>query len=775
MERLPVLIKSNGQWNEDHNYVNYVASGEFKPTKCKYEELLQILLTSLGCENSSTTLQIQYQAKEGIPPIKICNDRSLYFYLELKMKETDFTTYPLCVNQQNNNTTPAATPNSISTTTPYEYNVAMIENNTTTLENNITTTESYTTGQQTKEGEQSETIEDEEDKFDIIDYANLVAEEMVEQLENTSKKLDPEIDINNAKLITDKQHPEVEKGQAYKDKETLKNVLSYFAIKNNFQYKVWKSCSQEYSLKCVYESCNWSLRASRNGPTNTFIIRRFSNMHTCPINIRHEDQRQATSKLIGECIKPKFLNIKTKATAMDIKGELKYRFGIKMNYMKAWRSKEHAVNDLRGNASDSYSLIPSFLHMVEKTNPGSFVDLKTAEDNSLLFVFMALDASIKGWGACRPIVVVDGTFLKAAYGGTLLCACTQDAAGHIFPLAFCVADSENDQSWKWFFKKFKEAYGVREHQCLISDRNESLIKAAREIYPEIAHSYCGYHILSNLKTSFKQHAAKYNLPFFGAVKAYTEKQFEFHMAELDGLDKRIRPYLKKIGYEKWSRIHSQNKRYSTMTSNISESLNAANLAARELPITTLLECLRALVQQWTHTNRTKAQNTFTKLPPTGEDILLKNYTYSLNLEVKATTDYFFEVTRMKESWEVDLEKRTCTCNRFQIDEMPCGHAVAVMREMNMDPYTYCSDYYTKKNWLATYSGTVYPIGHQSEWEVPEEVKNIIVLPPHERVKSGRPKTLRRKAGWEKDQHNKCSKCGELGHNKRTCSRRRRRE
>ncbi|XP_060974268.1 uncharacterized protein LOC115695506 [Cannabis sativa] len=460
-------------------------------------------------------------------------------------------------------------------------------------------------------------------------------EEMVEKLENTSKKLDPEIDINNAKLITDKHHPEVEKGQAYKDKETLKNVLSYYAIKNNFQYKVWKSCSQECSLKCVHKSCNCLNKC----PFPTLcteihlfdICNRFSNIHTCPINIRHEDQRQETSKLVGECIKPKFLNIKTKATPMDIKVELKYMYGIKMNYMKAWRSKEHAVNDLRGNASDSYSLIPSFLHMVEKINPGSFVDLKTTEDNRLLFVFMALDASIKGWGACRPIVVVDGTFLKAAYGGTLLCACTQDGAGHIFPLAFCVADSENDQSWKWFFKKFKEAYGVREHQCLILDRNESLIKAAREIYPEITHSYCGYHILSNLKTSFKQHAAKYNLSFFGAVKAYTEKQFEFHMAELDRLDKRIRPYLKKVSYEKWSRIHSQNKRYSTMTSNISESLNAANLAARELLITTLLECLRALVQQWTHTNRTKAHNTFTKLSPTGEDIFsLKNYTYSLN-------------------------------------------------------------------------------------------------------------------------------------------------
>ena len=31
---------------------------------------------------------------------------------------------------------------------------------------------------------------------------------MVEKLENNSKKLDPEFDINNTNLITDKHHPE---------------------------------------------------------------------------------------------------------------------------------------------------------------------------------------------------------------------------------------------------------------------------------------------------------------------------------------------------------------------------------------------------------------------------------------------------------------------------------------------------------------------------------------------------------------------------------------
>lgn len=105
----------------------------------------------------------------------------------------------------------------------------MLKNNTTILENNTTTTESYTLEHQSEEGGESKIREFENDKFDIVDYAKLVAKKIVEQLENNRKKLDPEIDNNNAKLITDKHHPEVEKSQAYKDKETLKNFLSYYA------------------------------------------------------------------------------------------------------------------------------------------------------------------------------------------------------------------------------------------------------------------------------------------------------------------------------------------------------------------------------------------------------------------------------------------------------------------------------------------------------------------------------------------------------------------
>ncbi|KAM6580961.1 hypothetical protein CsatA_004735 [Cannabis sativa] len=567
---IPFLVFYNGQFDDRMNYENYEASGHYISANSNYEDLQQKLKDVLECNQENTVLQLKYQVKEGYQPLRIKDDQSLHFYIQLKLKDPDFTTYPLCVNVIHNPTTTIdasflGNDNSVITHTsafqPIEYNAA--------------TTEDSTNQQHTIEATVPEFGGE---SFDFMDYAKLVAEEMVEQLENNKKK-EPE--------ITD------------------------------------------------YDQLLWALTASRNGPTKSFLIRKYDRkvIHTCDLNIRFADKRQATTKLIGNYIKPRFTNIKTTQTPQDIRGEMKHKYGVRMNYMKAWRSKEHEQEELRGKANESYKLLPGFSHMLQKTNPETIVHMQTEDDSSFKYLFVALDASIKGWKKCKPIIVVDGTFLKSTYGGTLLSACTQDANGHIFPLAFSVVDSENNNSWQWFFTKVRETYGIREEQCLISDRHESIIKAACQVFPEITHCYCVYHLLSNLKATFKKNASKLDKPFFAAARAYTERKFEYHMSELDCLDIRVRPYLQQVGYQKWSRYHCKNNRYSTMTSNIAESLNAANLAARELPITTLMESLRALIQQWTYTNRKKAQKTTTFLTPTAEKKLVDNFVDSLTENV----------------------------------------------------------------------------------------------------------------------------------------------
>lgn len=123
-----------------------------------------------------------------------------------------------------------------------------------------------------------------------------------------------------------------------------------------------------------------------------------------------------------------------------------------MSYVKAWRARELALEDMRGAPDESYGDIPPFLYKLEKKNQGSVTDIVCNDENKFINMFMAIAASIKGWEHCRPIIVVDGTFLKCKFGGTMITACAQDASNQIFPFAFAIGDAEDDKTWDYFFE-----------------------------------------------------------------------------------------------------------------------------------------------------------------------------------------------------------------------------------------------------------------------------------------------------------------------------------
>ena len=80
--------------------------------------------------------------------------------------------------------------------------------------------------------------------------------------------------------------------------------------------------------------------------------------------------------------------------------------------------------------------------------------------------------------------------------------------------------------------------------------------------------------------------------------------------------------------------------YHIMTSNIVESIHAIIKCARELSVTTLLEYLRSLVQEWTSTNRDIARSTFKKLAKKFNQKLTENYLISLKLKVSSVYFWF---------------------------------------------------------------------------------------------------------------------------------------
>ncbi|KAK1398347.1 Zinc finger containing preotein [Heracleum sosnowskyi] len=107
-----------------------------------------------------------------------------------------------------------------------------------------------------------------------------------------------------------------------------------------------------------------------------------------------------------------------------------------------------------------------------------------------------------------------------------------------------------------------------------------------------------------------------------------------------------------------------------------------------------------------------------------------------------------------------------------MDQIPCAHVIVALQKSNLDPYDYCSQYYKKETMVDAYKEIVHPIENKETWVIPEHIKSVIVYPPEGRIRVGRPKKRRCKASWERNgkpvKQINCGKCGQNGHNRRTC-------
>ena len=99
-----------------------------------------------------------------------------------------------------------------------------------------------------------------------------------------------------------------------------------------------------------------------------------------------------------------------------------------------------------------------------------------------------------GFKKLRPVVAMDGTHLKGKYKGTMFITLCFDGNQQIYPLAFGIADMENETSYTWFFQRFKEAYGEIDDLVFITDRHKELERVNATVYPNAHHGNCTFHL-----------------------------------------------------------------------------------------------------------------------------------------------------------------------------------------------------------------------------------------------------------------------------------------
>ncbi|KAH9750655.1 SWIM-type domain-containing protein [Citrus sinensis] len=525
-------------------------------------------------------------------------------------------------------------------------------------------------------------------------------------------------------------------GKLFAEKNELILQLRKVAFRDKFDFKIARSTTTRFEAHCCSESCKWRIRATRssNEQNVPWVVKRIDNVHTCHNEVLVDGRHQA------------------------------------------YRAREVGLEIVRGNPAESYNLLPKYSHVLTTANEGTVTHLEQDGDGNFLYYFVALGSSIKGFMQyIRPVIAVDGTHLKGLYRGSMFVATCLDGNNQLYPLAIGIMDSENNDAWEWFMMKLHGVIGDRHELVIISDRCTAIRRAVLKVFHNATHGVCFYHIKGNIKSQFRMSKAlwdEFEPAFINAAKAYGHEEFKRQLEGLWMIHSGAADYLENnVGTCNWARSQFEGRRYIILTTNIAESVNAFIREPRKFPVTHLVHHFRKTLQQWFYDRKIVAESMTTRLTTWADEIVTERRTITERMIVRLVSPHRFQVIGggLKEGL-VDLQKRTCSCRVFQLDQLVCAHAIAACLTHRVDFINLCSDFYTTESLAMAYAQLVEPVGDVADWEVPDEIQEMQVHPPVEAPPPGRRKELRiPSASEDVDRRTvRCGQCHELGHNRKRC-------
>ncbi|XP_057440813.1 uncharacterized protein LOC130732838 [Lotus japonicus] len=325
------------------------------------------------------------------------------------------------------------------------------------------------------------------------------------------------------KPTADEEFVHLELSMTFNNKDQFTDTVKDFAIQTKKNMKITKNDKKRVVVKCVDE-CPFYMRASKTPSRPIWQIVSFYNNHNC---CRLATNRQATTFWLAK----KFMQILRHTPDLKVRGlieEARFRWGIVIGRFKAYREKVKSLEMLHGASMEQYSHLRQYAAGLLRSNPGSTVIIKSAVGvHGPVFerIYVCFEATKTAFAKhCRPLIGLDGCFLKGLYGGQLLTTVGKDGNNQMFPIAFAVVEAETKDSWTWFLNILLHDLNIVKPQnwAFISDQQKGLVPAIAELGPDTEHRLCVRHLYSNFRKRFPGEELKNAL--WAAARASTEPQ-----------------------------------------------------------------------------------------------------------------------------------------------------------------------------------------------------------------------------------------------------------
>ncbi|XP_028075157.1 uncharacterized protein LOC114277464 [Camellia sinensis] len=487
----------------------------------------------------------------------------------------------------------------------------------------------------------------------------------------------------------------------------------------------------------AYLGCLWNVHARVENYSKAFVIKQFDDVHTRGSSFRTIKHAKMTSSMIGGLTSSDIHN-KALTSVSEVVCDFKDYYGTKVSYRRAWIGVKKVRGLVFGDYSSSFDDLRWYVDAANACNLGSVFDMEFDIDSKgrhFKCLFFASEACIHAFKYCRPMLMLDGTFLKGRHKGCLLAATAKD---DLYPLCFAIVDSESYDSWHWFLSKLFVILTLGRDIEFVTDRHGGLLKALAE---------------TNLKTylSVKSRESKeYLLTLFSrCAYAPTIELFNELFEEFKGCcGRNVEKFLENLPNKCWCNTYFQGKRDE-----------------RHLFSTILVDTIRVkLMEQFSR--KREVGNKWNRIVcPFAEKKLEKTFNDTKAWIVKKCSDDIYKI-QLDHSVMVDIGKRSCSCRLWEIDYFPCEHGFCAIKRSEKDLNCFLDDYYRISSYCDSYSHSIYPI--PSIWKPNVVVDNDVVLPPLYKRPAGRPKTERIPSKGE-IKRIRCTRCGKMGtHNRMTC-------
>ena len=259
--------------------------------------------------------------------------------------------------------------------------------------------------------------------------------------------------------------------QSFGNFRSFNAILKDYCIQEGFEIEKKKYERTRVTAICKAEGCPWRIHASLAPDKLSFMIKTFTNRHTCT---QVRSNRIATSTWLAKHLLDSF-KIHPNMSIDAMRAEIKNRFGLDVCNRRLWRARAMAKEDIEGSHAQSFKMLQCYASMVFETNPDSVSIVNSElipspntgrlEDRDtppprFKRIFICFDGVRKEFiEGCRPFFGLDGCHLKGPYKGVLLAAVGLDGNLQFYPIAYAIVESENKETWEWFVMLLKESIG----------------------------------------------------------------------------------------------------------------------------------------------------------------------------------------------------------------------------------------------------------------------------------------------------------------------------